>query len=408
MESIIMNSKFEEKIPVYYEEYHKWLENDKDIEYKYMIEDNPDIIDSDAYITEFSREKRISERNNRVYNKILNNFVKKIIWGKDKKLKLVKEILYLVNKNYWIKYFLKCDMHGAENWIDFELEIKNVVKSINDIIHKSISDINLYSKVTKWPKNDDGFTKEFFNDNSDITYKEVRDRLVADLNKLIRLFEIYLAEYVEKIEIAEISPDIKNLEIDFILSFNYTHIFSKVYKVSERIKKEQLDLDSFDYIHGETGINNTIESNNMVLGINEYLLDNEKDKQIEFIAFKKYYQRIHKETGCNYAKWLEIINKNPYKGRSAPKHYLYIFGHSLNDTDKDILEKFILSKNNNIFTTIYYRNLDQKGQQIANLVKVIGQDELIRRTGGGSARSIEFIKQKDMVPRNIQADEESN
>lgn len=37
------------------------------------------------------------------------------------------------------------------------------------------------------------------------------------------------------------------------------------------------------------------------------------------------------------------------------------------------------------------------GQQIANLVKVIGQDELIRRTGG-STKTIEFKLQKDMVP----------
>lgn len=33
------------------------------------------------------------------------------------------------------------------------------------------------------------------------------------------------------------------------------------------------------------------------------------------------------------------------------------------------------------------------GQQIANLVKVIGQDELIRRTGG-STKTIEFKLQK--------------
>lgn len=37
------------------------------------------------------------------------------------------------------------------------------------------------------------------------------------------------------------------------------------------------------------------------------------------------------------------------------------------------------------------------GQQIANLVKVIGQDELIRRTGG-ITKTIEFKLQQDMVP----------
>lgn len=40
------------------------------------------------------------------------------------------------------------------------------------------------------------------------------------------------------------------------------------------------------------------------------------------------------------------------------------------------------------------------GQQIADLVKVIGQDELIRRTGG-SKKTIEFGLQKDMVKKSV-------
>ena len=43
---------------------------------------------------------------------------------------------------------------------------------------------------------------------------------------------------------------------------------------------------------------------------------------------------------------------------------------------------------------IFYLNKDVMGQQIANLVKVIGQDELIRRTG---ERNIEFKQQSDMI-----------
>lgn len=77
-------------------------------------------------------------------------------------------------------------------------------------------------------------------------------------------------------------------------------------------------------------------------------------------------------------------------------HSLYIFGHSLDVTDGDILRDLIL--NDNVYTTIYYLNKDVMGQQIANLVKVIGQDELIQRTGG-SIRTIEFKRQQDMVKR---------
>ena len=86
---------------------------------------------------------------------------------------------------------------------------------------------------------------------------------------------------------------------------------------------------------------------------------------------------------------LKQLNENP------PRHNLYIFGHSLDVTDKDILRDLIL--NDNVYTTIYYPDKKELGRKIANLVKVIGQDELIRRTGG-STKTIDFKLQQPMVP----------
>lgn len=63
-------------------------------------------------------------------------------------------------------------------------------------------------------------------------------------------------------------------------------------------------------------------------------------------------------------------------------------------TDKDIMKDLIL--NDNVYTIIYYYNKNDLRTKIANLVKVIGQDELIRRTGG-STKTIEFKLQKDMA-----------
>lgn len=54
-------------------------------------------------------------------------------------------------------------------------------------------------------------------------------------------------------------------------------------------------------------------------------------------------------------------------------------------TDKDILRDLIL--NDNVYTTIFYPDKDELGRKIANLVKVIGQDELIRRTGRSTKTS---------------------
>ena len=82
-------------------------------------------------------------------------------------------------------------------------------------------------------------------------------------------------------------------------------------------------------------------------------------------------------------------------GKSA-RLYLYIFGHSLDVTDRDILQDFILTEN--VYTTIFYLNKKVLGQQIANLVKVLGQDELIKRTGG-STKTIEFRQQREMKKR---------
>lgn len=75
------------------------------------------------------------------------------------------------------------------------------------------------------------------------------------------------------------------------------------------------------------------------------------------------------------------------KYNNNEKHNLYIFGHFLDITDKDILREFIL--NDNVYATIFYRDKNDLKRKIANLVKVITQDELIRRTGG-STKTIEF------------------
>ena len=321
---------------------------------------------------------------------------------------LKDEFNKLIENNFWIEYFLQCHMYRKENWIDFESEISNVIQSIDYDIKKSKRKLDDDAYVVSNFYLERFFHKrlpttvlDFGQDIQVITYREIRDVLYHDLEKLIRAFEIYLCEYVGKIKCDKISKEIKSLEIDHVLSFNYSDTYQKLYDKTKDIK--------YDYIHGQSRCNSTKESNNMVLGIDEYLHKKSKDKDIDFIAFKKYYQRIYKETGCEYKNWVdEIVNSRyadeallreqfpkqiPYEKFNS-KHKLYIFGHSLDITDKDVLRSLIL--NDNVYTTIYYLNKAVMGQQIANLVKVIGQDELIRRTGG-STKTIEFKLQAEFV-----------
>lgn len=354
-----------------------------------------------------------------------------------------KELLDCINHNIWIEYFLQCDSFLKQNWIDFESEICRIIKIVDNDIHRNggldivvrnisedffanyfldnlderiqMRDEAAFIKYAGLPVGEQSkYVEQYRQDNpveplkEEITYGNLISILEDDLNKLIRALEIYICEYVEKIDIIENSPDIDKKEIDFILSFNYTHIFSKLYSVSSQSKKEI--ADPFDYLHGEAKINNAVETNNMVLGIDEYLPKKRRNKETEFITFKKFYQRIYKQTGSEYKRWIEIIknqiqeiddkikkqypvqipyNKIPNKCRNQ----LFIFGHSLDITDKDVLREMIL--NDNVYTTIYYPDKKELGRKIANLVKVIGQDELIRRTGGNT-KTIQFVLQKPM------------
>ena len=69
----------------------------------------------------------------------------------------------------------------------------------------------------------------------------------------------------------------------------------------------------------ENCIQQNTESNNMVLGIDEYLSEDRRSDEIEFIAFKKYYQRIYKKAGNEYKKWLQQIDENVKAGRKEEK-----------------------------------------------------------------------------------------
>ena len=305
------------------------------------------------------------------------------------------ELWECINHNFWLDYFLNTPIYQKENWIDFESEISKIVRSINDDINASAIDAQITILSNDFLKNRltsdwDNLFKQENEKVFNIKYAELRDILLSDLEKLIRALEIYLTEYIEKMETNLISLDILNVDVQKVLNFNYTDTYENIYGKNKNIE--------YDYIHGKADSNNTLSSNNMVLGIDEYLTDERKNRDTEFIAFKKFYHRIHKRTGNNYKNWVEAIirdNGNAIRTkRHAIEHLLYVFGHSLDMTDGDVLRELILC--DNIYTKIYYLDDKVYGKQIENLVKVIGQDELIRRTGGKN-RTIEFVHQKDMV-----------
>ncbi len=147
-------------------------------------------------------------------------------------------------------------------------------------------------------------------------------------------------------------------------------------KELEEKLKERLAEDKTKEYHENYVNEYKTKTCDLVLGIEEYLTNEDKDKDNEFIEFKKFYQRIYKGTGDNYKKWLST-------GRNINT---YIYGHSLATTDGDIIEDLIKASKS---TTIYYHSKNSLHDIIINLVQIIGEDELIARTAADN-KSISF------------------
>lgn len=301
--------------------------------------------------------------------------------------KIVDELDLLIEHNTWLEHFMNVQIENG--WIDFEREISKIVQEfeevlkINNDIFKEDKGENSWNQLLTLRQNN-MFRRLGIelSENIEKDVKEKKEKRLKDLNRLIRCLEIYLSYYIINVGAEKTLPDIDQLpSIDKVLSFNYTNTFERLY--GNRFPAE------IDYIHGKADISKNIHTNNMVLGIDEYLKGEERNENIEFIAFKKFYQRIHKETGCLYKNWVteiradnDVLNKENVK-----QHKLFIFGHSLDITDGDVLRDLIL--NDNVQTVIFYKDKEDFGRKIANLVRVLGQDELIKRTGG-TTKTITF------------------
>ena len=294
---------------------------------------------------------------------------------------VVTEIISLLNNNIWYHYFsqiYKDKSIRGENWIDFESEIRFIIESIDRM---SLSLIDQWEKI----KNNDFKMQKFCRSIQESytynvkTIKSLRESAYKDLEKLIRVLELYLSVFVEKIKINIRIPEIESLNPDYVISFNYTHTYERIYKKG-----------AVYHIHGEADYNRPLENNNMVLGIDEYWLDEDRNNKTDFTIFKKFAQRIQKHTGNESYKYLKEIRElfdkegsgniwtgNIDQSKDQPNgiSYVYVFGHSLDVTDKDILSSFIGDKATAV--TVYCYDKGTEGDLIANTIKLIGEEELI-------------------------------
>lgn len=290
-----------------------------------------------------------------------------------------REFEEIIKSNILIAYFLSIYeerfKEGKKGWIDFEHEISVLVKALYDLKHDLTKREYNHQDIMLSRNKLDFFIHESTPRFSLIDIQSIdllSEVLQQSLSRLIRALEIYLTMIIPQKTVFPIEH-IKNLSVNYLLSFNYTDTFERYYNKGVECC----------YIHGKAQLKHGIEECNLVLGIDEFLPEGIRDNNNEFEWFKKFYQRIFKHTDSNYLDWIEEIEPVLYGYNN-----IYIYGHSLDVTDKDVLSKLILAER--VKTHIFYHNPQALSSYISNLVKIVGEENLIKMTAGRN-RAIEFI-----------------
>lgn len=319
------------------------------------------------------------------------------------------ELYELIHNNIWFHYFNniydKKRIKG-ENWVDFETEIRYIIQKIDETTDDlSASLVEIFQEIQE--KKDvkfNIFIGYFVNRmkkksliECDINIREFRRIIFEDLEKIIRALELYLGKFVAEIKVESKIPEIDKLKPDYVINFNYTNTYERIYNKAKVF-----------YIHGNCDAERPIEKNNMVLGINEYWNKDERNLHTNFTIFKKFAQRIQKCTGIEHHKYLKEINKIYEDNKqlwtgtldTQSTHpdgisYVYIFGHSLDITDKDILSGFIGADSTSVI--IYCYDKGTEGELIANTIKLINEERLLEKANNVPPKLDYVIQEKKVV-----------
>lgn len=293
-----------------------------------------------------------------------------------------------LEKNLWFHYLLN-SVNKNIGWIDFEQEIKTVVRSLNLIfkhLHEEhidnssrtlqrnfyiVSQFNIFIegrepkygntiRIDKLIKKDFLIEYPIGSNCLTIDKEKIISHVFCDLEEFVDILQEYLKIFIdgpfEKITDAGIIEDNRMFGYtDRAVTLNYTHSFEKLYP----------SVKVF-HLHGEIG-------KKIVLGIASDENDSEDFINTDFIMFKKYFQRVIHGTDEEYLSFLQNIKNLPKKMKRIS---LTVMGHSLDVSDRDIIvELFNVSDS----ITILYHCQSALETYVRNLVRIFGKrglDEL--------------------------------
>jgi len=309
----------------------------------------------------------------------------------------LEELDRIISNNSWVDYYCNCEAE-IDGWIDFEKEIYPVAEMFDKIFKSDCQTVYSHGEIEAYIDKHSFSIRHmriaelwhrylrvggkiivnapYVSGRYGILKKEIMKALRKEFDDFIRAFEIYLLEVVHRRKNISLLKQIKNINADYVVSCNYT--------LTEQLYG--LELKNIHHIHGMIR-EDTKCVNNMVVGISE-----KESIAREFIYFVKYFQRIQKHSGTLYKNF---VNKGEMShGVYREQEYsLHIFGHSLDETDEDILKELIgESYSGNEFkakrVVIYYYDSDDYEQKVINLLNLYGREKVENAMENGKIKFV--------------------
>lgn len=298
-----------------------------------------------------------------------------------------------VDKNGFINYFLEY-ANAVPGWVDMEKLIKDIIEQFQDFfanykdyvennffienkmglkISNILEKFGLRTENFKYRNGEKEFELSDYNKVYGLNTQKIIGKLRKELEGLVRALENYFILETGLNPVDKTSSKLKqiaDIRPSYVISFNYTTTY-ELYGISE---------DNVYHVHGKINSN----PNNMVLGFND-----EDEENLDFVYFKKYFQRIQKRTGYIDEDRFHVLG-NQYSITDVPV-VTHFYGHSMDATDKDVIEKlYDLSKQ----FIIYYLNQDDYEQKVINLISVFGKENATDDIQQGRIKLVEISQEK--------------
>lgn len=306
------------------------------------------------------------------YKEVYDNYI-----FNDEEINELKRMRSIVNTNPWFKYFINT-YNKDIGWIDFE---KEIVKVLDEMVlflerlsknHRStfsernntVIKFDFFYTIQQYNPTLFKINDEYldYSNSFQIKKEKILETFFDKLKELSEALKIYLKIFVDNPLNAMIENDIINADFgfddaSFVVTFNYTNTFEQLYTKVQNVF----------HIHGNN-------DNRIILGINNDEHDEIDDIDTTLIMFKKYYQRALYKTDLEYIELIKMLKEqssDTYDAFNTELVRLFVMGHSLDISDKDVIENLFWSADEII---IYHHSEEALASYIKNLVSIFGKE----------------------------------